>query len=176
MVIIALLSACVTAGKMALSFIPNVHIVALLFIVYTVALGTKRSLLIALVFATTEVLLYGFATWVLGYYVIWPSLVLVTAALDKVIETEYGYAIISGIFGLTFGLFFAVFESLFYGVAYGVTYWIRGIPFDIVHGVSNFVMVLVLFKPLVQVLSKLDDRAPSNELDAGNGPAENMRL
>ena len=44
-----LLSASITAGKLALSFIPNIEIVTLLFIVYTVSFGLKRSLLASVV-------------------------------------------------------------------------------------------------------------------------------
>jgi energy-coupling factor transport system substrate-specific component len=153
-VLIALLSASLTAGKLLLSFIPNVEIVTLLLLVFTSVFGFKRSLLISLIFVTTEILLYGFSTWVLGYYVVWPALVIVASLLGKVIKAEYGYAIVGGIFGLTFGLMFAVVESFFYGVAYGLAYWVKGIPFDLIHGASNFVVIILLFKPISKALSK----------------------
>ena len=76
--LIALLSASITAGKFVLSFVPNVEIVTLLFIVYTVSFGLKRSLLVSVVFATTEILIYGFSTWLIGYYIVWPVLIIVT--------------------------------------------------------------------------------------------------
>lgn len=152
-VIIGLLSAVITSGKLALSFIPNVEIVTLLFIIYTTAIGTKHSLLISIVFVSTEIFLYGFSTWVLAYYTIWPILIIVTRFVSKKFKSEYIYATISGIFGLSFGAYFAVIESFFYGWAYGVSYWIRGIPFDIIHGASNYVITLILFKPLTNILS-----------------------
>lgn len=152
---IGLLSASITAGKMALSFIPNVEVVSLLFILYTVTFGLKRSLLVSVIFTTTEIFIYGFSTWLLVYYFIWPMLIVITAGIKKTIRSEYGYATIAGLFGLFFGVFFAVIESFFYGYAYGIAYWIRGIPFDVVHGVSNFIIVLVLFKPMEKVLSKI---------------------
>lgn len=31
-------------------------------------------------------------------------------------------------------------------------WWVSGIPFDMIHGVSNFVLMLVLYKPLRRVL------------------------
>lgn len=153
-VLIALLSATLTAGKLALSFLPNVHIVALLLMIYTVSLGLRRSLFVAFIFATTEVFIYGFSTWVLAYYIVWPMLVLITAAFKDRPTNEYGYAAIAGLFGLTFGFYFAVIESLFYGYAYGLLYWLRGIPFDVVHGASNYIIVLILFKPLSTLLQQ----------------------
>ncbi len=150
--LIGLMSATITAGKLALSFIPNVEVVTLLFIVYTVSLGVKKTLLASFIFSTTEILMYGFATWLLGYYLFWPLLILITALMRKIIQTEYGYALLAGIFGLLFGAFFALIESIFYGYVYGFSYWIRGLPFDVVHGISNFIIVLLLYKPLGNLL------------------------
>ena len=154
-VLIGILSASITAGKLALSFIPNVEIVTLLFIVYTVVFGYRRTLLVSIVFTTTEIFIYGFATWLLGYYIIWPTLILLTEIMHKRFKSEYAYAILGGIFGYIFGLFFAVIESFFYGIAYGWAYWIRGLLFDLLHGTSNFIIVLLLFKPVKNLLEKL---------------------
>ena len=153
-VLVGILSATLTAGKMALAFVPNVEIVTLLFILYTVTLGLKKALLTAIIFSTIEIFIYGFSTWILGYYFVWPALILITWVLRKTVNSEYGYAIIGGLFGLCFGMFFAVFESIFYGWAYGFSYWVRGIPMDILHGVSNFIIILLLYKPLSKILKK----------------------
>jgi len=151
--LIGLLSASITSGKLILSFIPNVEIVSLLLIVYTVTFGLKRSILVSIIFTTTEIFIYGFSTWLLVYYLIWPMLVIITHLIKKIIKNEYGYATVAGLFGLFFGLFFAIVESFFYGYAYGLTYWVRGIPFDILHGVSNFIIVLLLFNPITTALT-----------------------
>lgn len=158
LVLISILSASITAGKLALSFVPNVEVVSLLLMVYTVSLGVKRTLLITVIFSTTEIFLYGFSTWVLGYYFVWPIIVLATGALQGKIKSEYGYAVIAGVFGLSFGFFFAMFESLFYGIAYGMAYWVRGIPLDIIHGASNYVVAIILFNPLLKVFKKQLDQ------------------
>lgn len=154
-VLIAILSASLTAGKLALSFIPNVEIVTLLFIVYTSVFGLKKSLFISLIFSTTEILLYGFSTWLLGYYLIWPLLIILTSILNKFIKSEYGYASLAALFGYLFGFFFAIIESIFYGLAYGLTYWINGIPFDLIHGTANFIIVLILYKKMTNLLTEL---------------------
>jgi energy-coupling factor transport system substrate-specific component len=79
-------------------------------------------------------------------------LIFITHIVKKTVKDEYGYATIAGLFGLFFGVFFAIVESFFYGYAYGLTYWIRGIPFDILHGVSNFIIVLILFNPITKIM------------------------
>lgn len=150
--LIAILSASLTAGKLVLSVVPNVEVVTFLLITYTVLFGFKRAFMTSLIFVTTEILIYGFGTWILGYYIIWPMLVLLTAILSKTLKSEYGYAALAAFYGFSFGLFFALFESVFYGLSYAIPYWISGIPFDIVHGVSNFIIVIVLFKPLTKTI------------------------
>ena len=150
--LIAILSASLTAGKFVLSVVPNVEIVTFLMILYTVLFGYKRTLMVVAVFVTTEILIYGFGTWLLGYYILWPTLVILTHIISRTLKSEYGYAILSAIYGFTFGLFFALFESLFYGISYAIPYWISGIPFDIVHGTSNFIIMLVLYKPMVKTI------------------------
>ncbi|MFW6030055.1 MAG: hypothetical protein ACOCRO_07345 [Halanaerobiales bacterium] len=154
--LIGIMSATITAGKLALSFLPNVEVVTLLFILYTVSFGWKHALMAAIIFSTTEIFIYGFYTWLLGYFLIWPLLIFIVEISKRKIKTEYFYASIAGIFGLSFGFFFAIIESFFYGISYGFAYWIRGIPFDIVHGFSNFIIVLLLYKPLKKVLLRLN--------------------
>ena len=151
-VLIGLLSAATTAGKLALSFIPNVEIVTLFFILFAVVLGMKRSLFVAVIFVTTDILIYGFSTWVLGYYLVWPLLVIIASLLRNKTNSEYVYAFLGGLFGLFFGLFFAITESFFYGPAYGLAYWVNGLVFDLLHGVSNFIIVLLMYKPLKNML------------------------
>jgi len=41
------------------------------------------------------------------------------------------------------------------GVPYAIAKWISGIPFDIMHCAGNFVIALLLFKPMRQLMEKL---------------------
>lgn len=156
--LIAILSASLTAGKLVLFMVPNIEIVTFLLITFTVLFGIKRAVITTMVFVTTEVLLYGFGTWNFGYYFIWSLLVILTHLLSKVTQSEYVFAGLAGVFGLCFGLFFAVFESFFYGIEYGIVYWIRGIPFDILHGLSNFIIALILFKPVTKTIKLANEK------------------
>lgn len=151
--LIGILSATITAGKLALAVVPNVEIVTLFFILYSIVFGVKKTILVSVIFSTTEIMIYGLNTWLLVYYFIWPGLAIVASVIGKKVKSEYGFAILAGVFGLAYGFIFAISESLFYGIGYGITYWVSGLPFDIVHGFSNFILVLLLFKPLKEVLS-----------------------
>lgn len=162
-VLIPVLSATITSGKFALSVIPNVEIVSLLFIVYATVFGLKKAILVSIIFSTTEVFIYGFNTWLLAYYFVWPLLIVLATMVHKISTNEWPMAFLSLFFGLSFGLLFAIFESFFFGFAYGVAYWLRGIPFDLVHGGSNFVVTLFLYAHLYSLLSRLRDRASYTE-------------
>ena len=36
------------------------------------------------------------------------------------------------------------------------TWWVSGIPWDVAHGISNFVLMLVLYRPIRIAVNKLD--------------------
>ena len=40
------------------------------------------------------------------------------------------------------------------GLYAGFTWWVAGIPWDIAHGIGNFVLMLVLFHPVKSVMKK----------------------
>ena len=64
------------------------------------------------------------------------------------------WAIVDGGFGLCFGALFAI-PYIFFSPAYAFSYWISGIPFDIVHCAGNFMIALLLFKPLDAAMKKV---------------------
>jgi hypothetical protein len=156
-VIVAFLSAMLTVGKLALSSVPNVEVVSLLIILYTVVFGWRYGLLTAVVFATTEILIWGVGLWTVGYYIVWPLLVLLTAVLPRVLQNVYGYTLLSGVFGLSFGLLFAIYTGPLTNVSIWV-YWLNGIMFDVVHMVGNVVVMALLYLPARRALEFVAQR------------------
>ena len=59
---IALLSAILYVSKVALEFLPNVELVSLLTVLYTLVFG-KEAFLIVTVFNLFELIQWGFGTW-----------------------------------------------------------------------------------------------------------------
>jgi len=41
------------------------------------------------------------------------------------------------------------------GLYAGFTWWVAGIPWDLVHGVANFILMLVLYRPVRMVMNRL---------------------
>lgn len=151
---IALLSAILYVSKVAFEFLPNVELVSLLVIVYTLVFGKEAFLTVA-VFNLFELIQWGFGTWWVSYLYTWPLLCGVTLFLRKWVKEEFlVWSIVSGMFGLIFGALFAI-VYIPVDAAYALAYWVSGLPWDVWHAVWNFVLMLVLGKPLYTVLNRM---------------------
>lgn len=151
---IALLSAILYVSKVALEFLPNIELVSLLVIVYSLVFGWETILIVA-VFNMFELIQWGFGTWWFSYLYVWPLLSAIAMLLKKLIKEEFLiWAVVSGAFGLIFGSLFALFY-LFVDPKYALAYWISGLPWDVVHCVGNFVLMLILGKPLYKLLNMM---------------------
>ena len=153
-IILALLTALLFVAQLALSFLPNIELVSLLVILYTLVYK-RKALWCIYIFALLQGLFYGFTSWWVSYLYIWTALWLVTMIL-KEMDNALGWAIVSGAFGLCFGALSELPFLFIIGMKASFAAWVSGIPFDIAHCVGNFVLALVLYKPLVKVLRRLE--------------------
>lgn len=154
---LAIIAALMVAGKEALSFIPNVHPVMLIIVIATLVYGWK-TMLAVLCFDLLEIIIYGFGLWTIMYIYIWPLAVVLVMIFRKE-SSRLFWACIAGGFGLIFGALCSIPYIFIGGFHAAAAYWISGIPYDLIHGISNFVILLFLFNPLKQVLTKFKDKA-----------------
>lgn len=141
------------AGKVALMALPNVEPVSLLVMLLAVVFG-RKCLYAIYVYVLLELLLHGFHLWAFNYLYIW-ALLAGAAWLLREMRQPLGWALLSGVFGLLFGALCAPVYLVVGGLMYAVSWWVSGIPFDMIHALSNFVIALVLFVPLRTLLEKL---------------------
>jgi energy-coupling factor transport system substrate-specific component len=87
------------------------------------------------------------------YLYAWPLLGLL-AYFNRKKTSALFWSLLSGIFGLFFGAMCAIPYLFISGVSGAFAYWVAGIPYDILHCISNFLFCLVLFQPLKNVLQK----------------------
>lgn len=152
---IALMSAILYVSKFALDAIPNVELVSFLLIVYTLVFG-KEVFVVATVFNLFQMIQWGIGDWLIMYLYIWPGIVLITVILKKVVKEEFlVWAVVSGIFGLAFGLLCFPVYMVEFGPKVAAAKWVSGLVFDIPHGVFNFLIMLLLGKPVCKLLKKL---------------------
>lgn len=151
---IGMMVAMIEAAKISLAAIPNVELVSLLMILFTLFFGKKIVYVIG-AFVLIEGMIYGFGIWWVMYLYAWPVLAWVTWRFRKQ-TSVWVFAGISGVFGLLFGALCSIPYFFIGGWKMGFTWWIAGIPYDLIHGVSNFLVCLILFVPLRKVLSKIE--------------------
>ena len=163
---VALIAALLTVGKMAFAAIPNVEVVTVLIIVYGATLGLPYALTATLIFCTVEMAIWPPHTWVVLYYIYWPALAIVSSLAlrrSNVFKTTV-FAVIIAVFGsFLFGLLSACVDTLFCVGnlspedlrKYWVAYYLRGVYFDVVHMISNGIIVGVLFAPLTLLVRRL---------------------
>ena len=156
LILFGMLGGIVSLSQIALSFIPNVETVTLFIIIFSL-IYREKALFIVFVFVAVMGIVYGFGLWWWGYVVIWALLCILTIKIRKILlKGSLVMAIYSGIFGLLFGVFFAIPYAIFGGINAGIAYWISGIPYDIIHGVGNYFIMLVLGEPLLKLINRLN--------------------
>jgi energy-coupling factor transport system substrate-specific component len=73
-------------------------------------------------------------------------------------RSPFFWAILSGAYGLSFGTLCSVPYLFIGGIPMAVSKIISGIPFDVVHCIGNYVIALVLFKPLYRFLEWINQK------------------
>ena len=152
-VLFGVLGALTFAAKFVMSGLPNIEPVSLLVMLFAVTFGWK-ALYPTYLYVAMEVLFYGINTWNIYYLYVWGILAVLAIALRKM-QDPLGWAILSGAFGLLFGALCGVTDIFIGGFGYAAAKWVAGIWFDLLHCGGNFVIALLLFKPLRNLLEKL---------------------
>ena len=150
MVLFAILGALTFAGKYVMSFLPNIEPVSLMVMLFAAVFGWKWVYPVYL-YVVLEILFYGISLWNINYLYIWAVLA-ISAHFLRNMRHPFGWAVLSGAFGLLFGALCGIVDVFIGGFGYAVSKWVSGIPFDIMHCAGNFVIALLLFKPLRKLL------------------------
>ncbi len=155
---IGIMVAVIEVSKFALSSFPNIELTSFWLIMFTLFFGWKIVVIVP-VFILIEGAFYGVHIWWIMYLYAWPLLVTIAWIFRKN-ESALLWAIISGIFGLSFGAlcsipYFVIGASsggFIAGVRTAITWWIAGIPWDFIHCIGNFLIMLVLYQPISRAM------------------------
>ena len=140
-------------AKFVMSGLPNIEPVSLLLTLFAVTFGIKALFPMG-IYIALEILIYGIQLWNINYLYVWPILLAISLAMRKT-ESPLLWASVAAVFGLLFGLLCAPVYLFTGGPAFAVNWWLSGIPFDLLHCVGNFAIVLLLFAPLRKLLGNL---------------------
>lgn len=156
--ILALLGSLIFATKFALAGIPNVNLNTVLIILCVVFFGWKTLYAVA-VYVLLEGLVFGISLWWFSYLYAWPA-VTAFVMLFRHNRSALLWAVVAALCGLFFGPVMYILYCMVFGWQTAVPMWIAGIPYDLIHCASNFVLTLVLYKPLYKVFSLCLSRWP----------------
>ncbi|MBE6949140.1 MAG: hypothetical protein E7456_04775 [Ruminococcaceae bacterium] len=148
--ILSLMGGLMLAAQVVMSALPNIHITAIFIILTAVTFGWKALYSVA-VFILLEGLIWGFGTWWFSYWYAWPALT-AAAVIMRNNDSSLIWAVVAAVHGICFGALCSVPYLFIGGWEMAVSYWISGIPFDLAHCAGNFVLTLILFKPLKKVM------------------------
>lgn len=152
------LGAIMFCSKLLMEFLPNVHIIGMLVMLYTVVFRVK-ALIPIYVFVFLTGIYAGFDVWWLPYLYIWTLLWALTMLLPKNMPRRiavFVYPLICGIHGLSYGALYAPVQALAFGFDFSMTcaWVVAGLPFDIIHGVGNIIFGTFIY-PLAVLMNKL---------------------
>ena len=155
-VIFGMLGAVMYASKIIMDVFPNIHLIGV-FIVAITVVYRKKALYPIYIFVFLTGLLGGFNMWWIPYLYIWTVLWGATMLLPKKLPTKAApiiYAVVCSLHGFLYGVIYAPAQALMFGLDFkGMIAWIvAGLPYDLIHGVSNFISGLILIVPIISIL------------------------
>ena len=158
MVLFAMLGALMFCSKIIMEAFPNIHLLGMLVMLYTVVFRFK-ALIPLYLYVIIQGIYAGFAPWWVPYIYVWTVLWGMTMLLPKNIPHKVAaivYPIVCALHGFAFGIIYAPGQALLYSFNFEQTLaWIAsGFYFDVIHGISNiFAGMLIL--PLSELLKRL---------------------
>lgn len=160
MAVFAMLGALMYASKIIMEVAPNVHLLGAFTIAFTVVYR-KKALYPIYVYVLLNGIFCGFATWWIPYLYLWTVLWGATMLLPKKIPEKirpFIYMLLCAAHGFLFGTLYAPAQALLYGLNFQkmIAWIITGLPWDFVHGVSNF-FCGILIVPIVKILTRLNN-------------------
>lgn len=153
--VFGMLGAAMYVSKLIMEVLPNVHLLGVFVVAMTVVFRAK-ALYPIYIYVFLNGLFAGFSTWWIPYLYIWTILwgviMLLPKNMPKKLQTIV-YMLVCSAHGFLFGVLYAPFQAIVYGLNFeGTLAWIAsGLPFDIIHGVSNFFCGALII-PIVSVL------------------------
>ena len=155
MTIFAMLGAVMYASKLLMEVAPNIHLLGVFTIAFTVVYR-KKALYPIYIYVILNGTFSGFAAWWVPYLYVWTVLWGVVMLLPEHLPKRLRpliYMTVCAVHGFLFGTLYAPAQAVLFGMSFqGMISWIiAGLPFDLIHGVSNF-FCGILIVPVISAL------------------------
>lgn len=161
MAVFAMLATLMFCSKILMEFLPNMHLLGVLTVAYTLVFRAK-ALIPVYLYVFMNGLYAGFNLWWLPYLYIWTLLWGATMLLPRRLPRAVGavvYPLICGLHGFLFGTLYAPAQALMFGLDLGdmLAWIVAGIPFDLLHGFFNLLAGLLIL-PVSELLRRLMEK------------------
>jgi energy-coupling factor transport system substrate-specific component len=175
-VLIAVLTAIATVGRIILMSIPAVNLASFIIIMVGIVFGKEEGFLVGALTAFVSGLFMGMGYWVLFQMLAW-GLMGASAGFLASRFDSVGFRIV---FGLLWGFFYGWItdiSAIFYsGTALEITpiiaLYLNGVSYDLTHGVTNAVLLVVLY----DWFKKMFTRAKVKYLSGNQSESESISL
>ena len=159
--VFGMLGALMYASKMLMEILPNIHLLGVFTMAFTLVYR-KKALIPIDVYVLLVGLYGGFGYWWIAntytWTILWAATMLLPRKMPKALAILV-YCTVRGLHGLSYGTLCAPPEAIIHGFNLEQTLaWIAsGIPFDVTHAIGNVVSALLVL-PLQSLLLKLEKR------------------
>ena len=157
--IFGMLGALMYASKVVMEVAPNVHLLGVFTMAFTIAYR-KKALYPIYTYVFLNGLFTGFATWWIPYLylwtLLWGAVMLLPQHMKKAVAVPV-YMVVCALHGFLFGTLYAPAQALMFGLNFRqmLAWIVAGLPFDLIHGVSNFFAALLVV-PLAEALRRAE--------------------
>lgn len=160
MVLFAMLGTLMFSSKMLMEFLPNIHLLGMFIVTFTVVFRFK-ALVPIYIYVFLNGIVAGFAPWWIPYLYVWTVLWGMTMLLPRNMPPKVAmivYPLVCALHGILFGILYAPAQAMMFSLSFKqMLVWIAsGAFFDITHCVSNLIAGLLIY-PLTLLLRKLCD-------------------
>ena len=159
LVLLPILGVMMYISKLLMEFLPNIHLLGMFIMVFTLVFRVK-ALVPIYIYVFLTGLYGGFAPWWVPNLYVWTVLWAVTMLLPRQMPYRFAcvvYPVVCSLHGFLYGTLYAPAQALLYGLDFhGMIAWIvAGFPFDAIHGVGNLLTGLLIV-PMTVLLHRLN--------------------
>ncbi|WP_156808091.1 ECF transporter S component [Allofustis seminis] len=158
--LLALLTAlgCIGRWLFAVPFLPNIQPMTTILLLVTLHFGVVDGIIVSILSILLTNMLLGMGPWTLhqiGTYMI-------VMALTGILRPLYArqtplhfmlLTLYAGLVGLLYGFIISIFSVYMYQMPSFLAYYMRGIPFDMLHGLGNigfFSLLVPILRPILE--------------------------
>lgn len=160
--VFGMLGAVMYASKFIMEVAPNIHLLGVFTVAFTVVYR-KKALYPIYTYVFLNGMFCGFATWWIPYLYLWTILWGVVMLLPKQMPRKIQpliYMTVCAAHGFAFGTLYAPAQALLYGLSFRkmIAWIMAGLYWDCIHGVSNFFCGMLIM-PIVFILRRAEQNA-----------------